>query len=198
LIYCQTKIEIDQIHEYKENCISPLELRNTAAIMLGLKMGLRGSDIANLQFANIDWTRSVIHLIQKKTRSEIILPIPVVAGNALYRYISSGRPNSESPYVFIRHKAPYDKLADGFCLKAIRAALPEDSTPAVGFHVTRKSFATALLRQGTGVNTIIDSLGHRSDSTVSKYLSLDEERMRSCPLSLLDANIALRGGLELC
>ena len=161
-------------------------------------MGLRGSDIVNLQFSNIDWKRAVIHLIQEKTKTEVTLPMPIKVGNAIYEYLMKGRPDSESSYVFIRHKAPYGKLERGSCLKTIREVLPERNVPGSGFHVTRKSFATSLLRQGTEVNTIIDSLGHRSDSTVSKYLSLDGERMRTCPLSLSEANIPLRGGLGLC
>lgn len=187
--------EIQQVHEYKENSNKPLELRNAAVILLGLKMGLRGSDIVNLQFSNIDWKRSVINLIQKKTKTEVTLPMPVEVGNAIYQYIMKGRPDSRSSYVFIRHQAPYDKLERGSCLKTIKEVLPERNVPGSGFHVTRKSFATTLLRQGTEINTIIDSLGHRSDSTVSKYLTLDEERMRTCPLSLSEANIPLGGGL---
>ena len=190
--------ELRQVHEYKENSSTPLELRNVSVILLGLKMGLRGSDIVNLQFSNIDWKRSIIHLIQEKTKTEVTLPMPIKVGNAIYQYLMKGRPDSESSYVFIRHKAPYDKLERGSCLKTIREVLPERNVPGSGFHVTRKSFATSLLRQGTEVNTIIDSLGHRSDSSVSKYLSLDEERMRTCPLSLSEVNIPLRGGIGLC
>lgn len=190
--------EIHQINEYKENSSTPLELRNVAVILLGLKMGLRGSDIVNLKFSNIDWKRSVIHLIQEKTKTEVSLPMPIKVGNAIYQYLMNGRPDSESSYIFIQHKAPYDKLERGSCFKTIREVLPGRNIPGSGFHVTRKSFATSLLRQGTEVNTIIDSLGHRSDSTVSKYLSLDEERMRTCPLSLSETNILLRGGLGLC
>lgn len=190
--------EMRQVHEYKENSSTPLELRNVAIILLGLKMGLRGSDIVNLKFSNIDWKRSVIHLIQTKTKTEVTLPIPIEAGNAIYQYLMKGRPYSKSSYVFIQHKAPYDKLERGSCLKTIREVLPERKVPGSGFHVTRKSFATSLLRQGTAINIIIDSLGHKSNSTVSKYLSLDEDRMRTCPLSLSEVNIPLKGGLGLC
>lgn len=188
--------EIQQVHEYKENSSKPLELRNAAVILLGLKMGLRGSDIVNLQFSNIDWKRSVINLIQKKTKTEVTLPMPTEVGNAIYQYLLKGRPDSESSYVFIRHKAPYDKLERSSCFKTIREVLPEHKVPGSGFHVTRKSFATSLLRHGTAINIIIDSLGHRSDSTVTKYLSLDEERMCTCPLSLSEVNIPLKVGFD--
>jgi site-specific recombinase XerD len=187
--------DIQQVIEYKENSNTPLELRNIAVILLGLRMGLRGSDIVDLQFSNIDWKRFAINIIQKKTKTEVTLPMPTDVGNAIYRYLMEGRPNSESSYIFIGHKAPYEKLERSSCFKAIREVLPERKVPGSGFHVTRRSFATSLLRHGTSINIITDSLGHRSDSTVAKYLSLDEERMRTCPLSLSEVNIILKGGL---
>lgn len=55
-----------------------------------------------------------------------------------------------------------------------------------------------MLKGGAKVNTIIDSLGQRSDSTEHRYLSLDEERMLMCPLSLRDVGILLTGGGPLC
>ena len=64
-----------------------------------------------------------------------------------------------------------------------------------GFHVLRKTFATNLLRGNTPVTLISDSLGHSTNSTVYHYLSLDEERMRLCPLSMKDTKISLQGGI---
>ena len=46
----------------------------------------------------------------------------------------------------------------------------------------------------TKVELISDSLGHSTDSTVYKYLSLDDERMRLCPLSLDETGISWKGG----
>lgn len=167
-------------------------------LQLGLKMGLRGADIVNLQFSDIDWKMSTIHLIQEKTLSEELLPMPVTVGNAVFRYMTQGRPDSASPYIFIHHRVPYGKLNPGVCRIALKKALPGRNIPGSGFHVTRRSFATTLLHKGVGMDTIVDSLGHRSDSTAIKYLSLDEKRMRACPLSLSEVDISLKGGLSGC
>jgi integrase len=61
------------------------------------------------------------------------------------------------------------------------------------FHNVRKTFATSLLAGSVNVKLISDSLGHSTDWTVHKYLSLDEERMRMCPLSLAEAGIPYKG-----
>lgn len=187
--------ELKSIDSYRSTHRKPMELRNIAMVMIGIKMGLRASDIVNLRFSDIVWKNQCITVIQQKTKAELSLPLSVEVGNSIYPYIRSGRPGSKSPYIFIHHTVPYGKLEKGACLKALREILPERNAPGAGFHVTRKTFATMLLRGGANVNLIVDSLGHRSDSTVSKYLSLDEEKMRLCPLTFSDAGIPLKGGL---
>lgn len=180
---------------YIQKAVDGYELRGAAMVMLGLTMGMRASDIVNLQFANIDWKHHAIRFIQKKTLKEELLPMPVAVGNCIFRYIKKGRPKSTSPYIFIHHRVPYGKMDPIACQSALKKALPNRNVAGCGFHVTRKTFATSLLNKGVKPNTIIDSLGHSSDCTVHKYLSLDENRMRLCPLSLSETNISLRGGL---
>ncbi|KTE90303.1 hypothetical protein AT727_24505 [Desulfitobacterium hafniense] len=102
--------QIDAIYTFRKNADQPIQLRNTAIIMLGLRMGLRGSDISNLKLIDISWKESSISFIQQKTRVHLKLPLPVDVGNSLYRYICECRPRSNSPYVFVHHRAPYDRL----------------------------------------------------------------------------------------
>jgi len=117
--------------------------------MLGLRMGLRASDISNLKLTDISWKEGSISLLQQKTGVHLKLPLPVDAGNSLYRYIYEGRPQSNCPNVFINHRAPYCRLrmTFGMLLKAA-AATQYDSEPIGGFHITRKTFASKLLATG--------------------------------------------------
>ena len=110
------------------------------------------------------------------------------------RYLRDGRPKSDVPYVFIRHEAPYNRIQRGVCRSALKRFLgiPKDS--CCNFHAVRKTFATNLLEGNTNVELISDSLGHSTDNTVHKYLSLDEKRMRMCPLSLAEVGISYEGG----
>jgi site-specific recombinase XerD len=190
--------EISEIHKFHNAVETAYDLRRDAMVMLGLKMGLRGSDVVNLQFSNINWNDMTIRLIQQKTLAEELLPIPVIVGNAIFKYITKGRPSSKSPYIFTHHKVPYGKLTPSVCRTALKAAVPLRESTGYGFHITRKTFATCLLNAGIEVGTIIDSLGHHTDSTVEKYLSLDEERMLMCPLSFEEAGILEIGGALRC
>ncbi len=187
--------EVQMIWGRQNSDASPIYIRDYAIVCLGLGMGMRSSDIVNLRFGDIDWNKQCIHFIQQKTGKAVVLPFPNNVGNAIYRYLKKARPQSTSAYIFISHRMPYDKLDRNVCRKALQRVLPERGESGGGFHVTRRTFATNLLRNNTKVSLISDSLGHRTDTTVLKYLSLDEERMRLCPLSLHDTGITMEGGV---
>ena len=61
--------------------------------------------------------------------------------------------------------------------------------------MTRRTFATNLLRNHAGIDNVMDALGHRDPTSVMMYLLLDDERSRKCGLSLDSAGILMEGGL---
>lgn len=189
--------QIDAIYAFRHKADRPMELRNAAILMLGLRMGLRASDIAHLKLTDISWRDRSISFVQQKTGVHLRLPLPVDAGNSLYRYLREGRPPSDSPYVFVHHRAPYCRLGRGSfgrILKAAIAAQGKAETPR-GFHVTRKTFASKLLTGGTPALTIAAALGHVGVATVHEYLATDEEQMRLCAIGL--QGIPYSGGFRL-
>ena len=48
------------------------------------------------------------------------------------------------------------------------------------------------IMKGIGILAVI--AGHTTTDTVLKYISLDSERMKSCPISLSEAGISMEGG----
>lgn len=189
-----SKEEVASIWAVETSTLPPKELRDYAIVCIGLSMGFRASDIISLRFADVDWKQRSISIIQKKTGKALTMPMPVKTGNILFRYIRDGRPKSDSPYIFIRHEAPYDGVGRSVCRNALRRFITPPDRKGCGFHIVRKTFATHLLSGSVSVGLISDSLGHSTDETVYKYLSLDGERMRMCPLSLADAGIPYKGG----
>lgn len=180
-----TEGQVQRIHDYRMKATTPLELRNTAMVMVGLELGLRASDVTNLKLSDINWKSRQISIIQQKTKTAITLPFSNMLGNSLYRYIRYGRPQTECPNVFVRHRAPYGAVTTNICNKALYAILPErKDIHHKGFHVTRRTFATRLLRNDVGINAVVDLLGHTDNTSATKYLAFDEERMRMCPLPL--------------
>ena len=130
-----------------------------------------------------------IKFIQKKTLVEVNLPMPTEVGNVLFRYITEERGQKASSKVFLSENAPKKPVGRGVCIKALNKALPERKVKGSGFHVTRKTYATQLLKNGVGANMVSEALGQRGTSSVHCYLSLDVDRMRMCPLSLLECGI---------
>ena len=189
-----SKEDVAAIWAVNPDELSPKALRDYAMVCIGLTMGFRASDIVSIRFSDIDWKQKSICVIQQKTGKALVLPMPVKTGNILFRYLRDGRPKSDEPFVFIRHKAPYGRLQHSVCTKALIRFIGSSTEPGRGFHVVRKTFATQLLEGSTKVELISDSLGHSTDGTVHKYLSLDEKRMRMCPLSLAEAGISYEGG----
>ena len=187
-----TEDQCKRIEQYREHADNPMDLRRIAMVMTGIKMGLRASDVINLKFRDIDWRNRSITIIQEKTKVSLTLPMPVSVGNAIFKYIKEGRPHVRSDFVFIRHKAPYGKLSGKTCTIALWSILPERKAVRGGFHVTRRTFATSILRSGAGASDVMDTLGHTDPTSVMKYLSMDEDRMRLCSLSLSDLPIKER------
>ena len=188
--------QLQRINTFRAHHDEPIELRDIAIVLLGVRMGLRAYDILALRFQDIDWKNRQISIVMKKTKTQITLPLPVEVGNAVYSYITSGRPKTGTEYIFIRSKAPYGKLTGKICTKALYRILPErKDVKGGGFHVTRRTFATNLLRNHAGIDNVMDALGHRDPTSVMMYLLLDDERSRKCGLSLDSAGILMEGGL---
>ena len=189
--------QIDAIYTFRQNVDRPIELRNAAIIMLGLRMGLRASDIANLKLTDISWKESSISFIQQKTGVHLKLPLPVDVGNSLYRYLCVGRPQSNSHHVFVHHRAPYCSFGSATFGRLLKAAVTAqcESEAIHGFHVTRKTFASKLLATGNPVTTIAAALGHVGVNTVDEYLATNEDQMRLCAIGL--KGIEYSGGFSL-
>lgn len=191
-----TDDQLKRIDEFRKTHSEAIELRDIAIVLLGVRMGFRASDVLNLRFSDIDWIKHEISIIMIKTKTQIRLPMPVEVGNAIYSYIRNGRPKADSGFIFIRSKAPYGKLTGKVCTNALYRILPERrNVTGGGFHVTRRTFATNLLRNHAGIDDVMDVLGHRDPTTVMKYLLLDDNRSRKCGLSLIEAGIPVKGGL---
>lgn len=183
--------EKDTISEKLKDPESPIELRNKVILLLGTEMGIRSIDIVKINLEDIDWEKQSIRLIQTKTDHEIELPMPTSVGNAIYTYIRKGRHETRSHALIINTRAPYDRVTRVVCRKALEDVLPERDTDGSGFHVTRKTFATEMLRKNASKTHVADLLGHRDETSLVHYLNLDSEKMSLCPISLKESGLEM-------
>jgi site-specific recombinase XerD len=162
--------------------------RDYAIILLVARLGLRRSDVCNLQFENIRWEQRKINLIQQKTEKPIELPLLDDVGNAIIDYLKYGRPKSDLPYVFLRLIPPCNNL-DGngiTCIiqKYIRYAGIKYDERKHGPHALRHSLASNLLKQETPLPIISCILGHSSTESTIDYLRIDIQSLRRCALEV--------------
>ena len=175
--------------------------RNYAMLLLASRLGLRASDIANLQFSDIDWDKNMITLTMQKTKKVIELPLLADVGNAIIDYLRHGRPKSDSQNVFLSGNAPYVAATKNMVCAAINGIILRSGVDTSGKHhgphSLRHSLASAMLNGGSLMPVISESLGHRSTKTTLAYLKIDLRSLQKCALpvpEIADCFYMQRGG----
>ena len=175
--------------------------RNYAMLLLASRLGLRASDIADLQFSDIDWDKNMITLTMQKTKKVIELPLLADVGNAIIDYLRHGRPKSDSQNVFLSGNAPYVAATKGVVCAAINEIILRSGVDTSGKHhgphSLRHSLASAMLNGGSMMPVISESLGHRSTQTTLAYLKIDIRSLQKCALpvpEIADNFYMQRGG----
>lgn len=147
--------------------------------------GLRPSEVATLRLDSIDWASAVLHVRQRKTRSDLQLPLAAPTTRLLRQYLTRHRnaQGTTDPELFLRARCPNGRIertavSDIFEKRAREAGLPG------GSHVyqLRHTFAMRLLTRGVGIKAIGDVLGHRSLESTCAYLRLDIATLRGVAL----------------
>lgn len=175
--------------------------RNYAMLLLASRLGLRASDIAGLQFDNMDWDRNLIILKMRKTQKVIELPLLANVGNAIVDYLRHGRPKSALQSVFLSGRAPYIGATKSCVCAAINGIICRSGINTQGKHhgphSLRHSLAGAMLNDGTTLPTISETLGHESSQTTMLYLKIDIPSLLKCALpvtSVPDTFYMQKGG----
>jgi len=191
-----TEDEVQTIRDYVGSATTVLEIRDSAIMLLGCDMGMRGCDIVGLKLQDIDWKKQCIQIRQDKTDKDVVLAMPTAVGNAVFRYLRDARhKDADSDHVFISIDAPYHPIKRSVCYETLHRVLPDRDVRGSGFHVTRKTFSTNRLRNGVNPSMIADVMGQSGSDSLTPYLSLDDERMSLCSITLEELSIPMKGGL---
>jgi len=184
-----TSEEIQKVKGKLADGKNSLTLCDKAIGMLALYTGLRGCDIAGLALDSIDWGRDLIYITQQKTEFPLELPLTAVVGNAIYDYLTSERPHTESRYLFVSQNKPYEHLKSrsigNVAVRIFKAAgIRQLKGDRKGFHIFRHHLATALLSNGVPQPVISRTLGHTSPDSLEPYLSADFLHLKECSMSI--------------
>ncbi|MEG6521782.1 site-specific integrase [Desulfotomaculum sp. 1211_IL3151] len=167
---------------------NPTGKRDYAMLLLVARLGLRTSDLKAMRLENIRWNTNSLEITQHKTKAPVSFPLLNDIGWAIIDYLKNGRPHTNSPYVFVRHNAPFEEFAPNAAMsrilvKYIREAgvrIPKDIP--LGLHSLRHTLASTLLEQNVPLSTISDILGHMNVKSTDIYLHIDFKRLQECAL----------------
>ena len=167
---------------------SPKGKRDYAIILIACCFGMRCIDIKHLKMEDFCWEEKKLVFIQSKTRSPISFPLTPEVGWAVIDYLKYGRPTINSPYLFVKHMAPFGPFSEGDHLaQLIKGYMRLAHLPILkkkrGMHSLRHTMASMLLEKDTPLTVISDILGHIDTDSTSVYLKVDIKKLRECSLS---------------
>jgi site-specific recombinase XerD len=180
--------------EEKKNLLNSIDFASTLGkrdycmILITCRYGLRASDVCGLKFENIIWERDEISIVQKKTKIPNILPLTAEVGNSLLSYLKV-RPKVNSPYIFLRLKAPFTELSSSslhaIITKRLRAANINIEARKHGPHALRHSLSRELMDEEVSIDIISNILGHKSINTTAKYyMSSNLQSLKKCAIEV--------------
>lgn len=171
----------------RNSCIGK---RNYAMILLSTRLCMRGSDIVNLEFSNINWDDGYITFMQVKTGIPQSLPIQEEVGIALIDYIKNARPLCNTRKLFITARAPIRPMTSSgytaIVARAISHAGINTELRHHGSHTLRHSTATVMMNEGIPITTISNVLGHTTTENTKYYLNIDIKSLLECSGNVID------------
>ena len=165
---------------------TPSGYRNRTILELLWATGMRISELAGLNFGDLNLEENEIRVFGKGSKERIVL-ITDRAKNYLERYIESARtlipkgfptpPMNEDSPVFINNTGY--RLQTKTVRKVIneiveKINLPKHVTP----HVFRHSFATHLIENGADLRIVQELLGHASISNTQIYTHVSTRHLK--------------------
>jgi site-specific recombinase XerD len=159
----------------------PCGIRDRAILLLLARLGLRAGDITAMRLDDLDWHAGTIR-VRGKGRTEVRLPLPQDAGEAVIEYLTKARPRVDTNRVFLCVNAPVRPFATSAAVSDIvRFALQRagiQNPPSRGAHVLRHSAATAMLRAGASLDLVAAVLRHKSPDMTAYYAKVHVELLR--------------------
>ena len=151
------------------NSKAPTGLRNLCLLSMMLKLGLRVSEVINIQNENIDWEKGKIFIKASGAARERILWIEQAELDMLEKW-HRVKPEG-SKYFFSTLDG--SKLKDRYVREMVKrlarkAGISKDVYP----HLLRYTFAADLIRETNDIKLLQEALGHRDISTTQAYTSI--------------------------
>jgi integrase len=148
--------------------------RDATLILVAYRHGLRATEVADLEWSQVEWGRSpALHVRRKKNGKPAVHPI---RGDEL-RMLRELQRNTEGAFVFQTERGgPFTADAVNRLVKRIgeRAGFPF----LVHAHMLRHACGYAMANAGHDTRLIQDWLGHRAIQHTARYTELSPVRFK--------------------
>jgi integrase/recombinase XerC len=156
---------------------TPLAIRDKAILELFYSSGLRLSELASLQWNQVDAASGLITVTGKGNKTRVV-PVGSYAAAALdkWRKARGNFAGFEEPHVFVSNRGtPISNRTIQARVRywARRQGLPQQVYP----HLLRHSFASHLLESSGDLRAVQELLGHADISTTQVYTHLDFQHL---------------------
>ncbi|MCF7875357.1 MAG: site-specific integrase [Candidatus Omnitrophica bacterium] len=153
-------LEIEEIEKLLKSCKGYTK----RIIEIALNTGMRKGEILGLRWADIDFRRGIIYLLDTKNSDKREVPI----NNRVKQALVSQLKHKDSSYVFCNKDGkPYRDIRKSFV-----AALNKSGIINFRFHDLRHTFASHLVMSGVDLNTVRELMGHKSLRMTLRYSHL--------------------------
>ncbi len=144
---------------------------------------MMASDIRLLSFPNIDFKNREITYVQFKTDVPQTLSLLPEVEEAVRDYIENGRPETDEPYIFLTYrKTQLSQPAVSLIADNFKQAGIDPGDRHHGSHSLRMTFASELVAENVPFEAVSRLLGHEDNASISHYVALATESLRSCAL----------------
>jgi integrase len=146
-------------------------------VMLAIHTGMRRGELLSLRWANVDFARGLIHVMnshREQTKSGHSRSIPM---NQISRkeLLSLQRESGDTEYVFVNRWTGRPRTD---VKRAFRSACEKAGLEDFHFHDLRHTAATRLGDAGVDTRRIMAILGHRCIQTSARYTHATDEGLR--------------------
>lgn len=145
------------------------DVRMCAVVEILLQTGMRISELAALQLADVDFERNIVTITAQNSRGGRKVPLNTAAKKALMEYLEV-RPRAREKTFFLT------KTCRPFLVRNIRTALDRYFRLAgikeAKVNDLRHTFVAEQLKAGTPLVYVSQLVGHKRITTTEKYLKL--------------------------
>lgn len=170
--------EMNELLDEKEWGTTYKDVRARTLLILLYETGIRVSELTGLNDEDVDFESGQLKVTGKRNKQRIV-PFGAELAEAVktYKQVRDEQVARQSGALFLTNKG--ERMTRGQVYQIVRQKLSEVTTlKKRSPHVLRHSFATAMLNNGAGLESVKKLLGHESLETTEIYTHTTFEQLK--------------------